>query len=214
MNRPLFSNEVSTCHHLRVSHRPECHDIGVIRLVHVISACSALQNSFSPAKLQAITTLLLKVNAIVLILYSWVTPCVPEGDNVPKERAFWACSVCQPLHKNLFFCRFFLLSCCTKQVLALRATPLLKSFSFTGQYFFASCSRRTDLEFFARVWAVAFVARSLRVHDSPPRLNTSCCLAVVFNWMKRGKERSAMLVYFSLKDGRNYRLAARKTGSM
>jgi len=32
--------------------------------------------------------------------------------------------------------------------------------------------------------------------------------------MKRGKERSAMLVYFSLKDGRNYRLAAPKTGSM
>lgn len=107
----------------------------------------------------------------------------------------------------------FLLSCCTKQVLALRTTPLLKSFSFTRQYFLATCSRRTDLEFSVRVWAVAFVARSRLVHDSRPRLSTSCYLAVVFNWMKRGKERSAMLAYFSLKDGRNYRLAVRKTGS-
>lgn len=80
--------------------------------------------------------------------------------------------------------------------------------------FVAWCSLRIDLVFFVRVSGVAFAAQSLRAQDSRLRQNTSCCLEVAFNWMRRGKERSAMPVYFWSNGGRNCPLEVRRIGNM
>lgn len=143
-----------------------------------------------------------------------------QDNNVPKdassEHAHFELSAQKPIIISLFsFYRW------TKQVpcFAHYTAVFSKSSSLPNSvvdclFFVLACLPPIALAFSDRALVVVSAGPSPPVRDSRLRPSTNYCLAAVFCWVRKGKVRSVMLVFFSSNDGRNFRQEAQRTGSM